>query len=328
MTVDSLFAAYGFLLTSVVNLIIIRTAERFIEQTGNIMNTGQKLNLWLNEVYKDAVVLNFKIERTLFSDCSPFQKIDVVKTRAHGNMLLNDGIVQLTERDEFIYHEMIAHVPLFIHPLPKRVLVIGGGDGGTVREVLKHRSIQRVVMVEIDEMVIRACREHLPSVCCAMGDPRLELRIEDGIQFVKDTREQFDVVIIDSTDPIGPSEPLFNREFYERVAAVLPTDGIMVTQAESPFYDHDIQHSMLTNQRPFFKKLHIYLFTNLSYPAGFWSFGFASKSLCPIKDFESARVAAGGINFRYYNPGIHRASFMLPTFVTENLAEILDPIAW
>ena len=298
------------------------------EQTGYIMNTGQELNLWLNEVYKDAVVLSFRIEKTLFSGHSRFQRIDVVKTQAHGNMLLNDGIVQLTERDEFIYHEMIAHVPLFMHRLPTRVLVIGGGDGGTVREVLRHRSVQQVVMVEIDEMVIRACREYLPSVCCAMSDPRLELRIEDGVQFIKDTREEFDVVIVDSTDPIGPSEPLFNREFYERVAAVLSPDGIMVTQAESPFYDNDIQQSMLTNQRPFFKKLHIYLFTNLSYPGGFWSFGFASKGLCPIKDFDPARVEASGIKFRYYNPGMHRASFMLPAFVTENLAKILDPIAW
>lgn len=287
-----------------------------------------KAGLWIKEIHKETVALSFKIEKTLFSERSQFQQVDVVQTAGHGVMLLNDGIVQLSERDEFVYHEMIAHVPLFVHPSPKQVLVIGGGDGGTVREVLKHRSIERVVMVEIDEMVVQACRRHLPSVSWALDDPRLELRIEDGVKFVKDTGERFDVVIVDSSDPIGPAEPLFNQLFYERVAAILAADGIMVTQAESPFYDHDIQYPMLMNQRPFFKKLHLYLFSNLTYPGGFWSFGYASKGICPLKDFDPARVEKAGIATRYYNIGIHRAAFMLPTFVKENLAEVLDPVSW
>lgn len=287
-----------------------------------------KAGLWIKEIHKETVALSFKIEKTLFSERSQFQQVDVVQTAGHGVMLLNDGIVQLSERDEFVYHEMIAHVPLFVHPSPKQVLVIGGGDGGTVREVLKHRSIERVVMVEIDEMVVQACRRHLPSVSWALDDPRLELRIEDGVKFVKDTGERFDVVIVDSSDPIGPAEPLFNQLFYERVAAILAADGIMVTQAESPFYDHDIQYPMLMNQRPFFKKLHLYLFSNLTYPGGFWSFGYASKGICPLKDFDPARVEKAGIATRYYNIGIHLAAFMLPTFVKENLAEVLDPVSW
>ncbi len=282
---------------------------------------------WVKEIHKETVALSFKIEKTLFSERSQFQQVDVVQTAGHGAMLLTDGIVQLSERDEFVYHEMIAHVPLFVHPFPKQVLVIGGGDGGTVREVLKHRSIERVVMVEIDEMVVQACRRHLPSVSCALDDPRLELRIEDGVKFVNDTGERFDVVIVDSGDPIGPAEPLFNQPFYERVAAVLAADGIMVTQAESPFYDHDLQYPMLMNQRLFFEKLHLYLFSNLTYPGGLWSFGYASKGICPLKDFDSVRVEKAGVATRYYNIGIHRAAFMLPTFVKENLAEVLDPVS-
>ncbi|MBU0987225.1 MAG: polyamine aminopropyltransferase [Proteobacteria bacterium] len=288
--------------------------------------SNHKTGIWINEIHRDTMAVSFKVIKTLFSGRSPFQQIDVVQTEGHGVMLINDGIIQLSERDEFVYHEMIAHVPLFVHPLPKRVLVIGGGDGGTVREVLRHRSIERVVMVEIDEMVVRACRKHLPSVSCAMDDPRLELRIEDGIKFVNETEEAFDVVIVDSTDPIGPSQPLFNRAFYERVASILAPNGIMVTQTESPSYYGEILHSVIKNQRPFFKKLHVYLYCNLTYPGGFWSFGFASQSRCPIHDFDPARVQASGISTRYYNSGIHRASFMLPTFMAENLADVIDPV--
>lgn len=287
---------------------------------------SDEIGHWIKEIHKETVALSFKIEKTLFSERSQFQQVDVVQTAGHGAMLLNDGIVQLSERDEFVYHEMIAHVPLFVHPSPKQVLVIGGGDGGTVREVLKHRSIERVVMVEIDEMVVQACRRHLPSVSCALDDPRLELRIEDGVKFVNDTGERFDVVIVDSSDPIGSSEPLFNQPFYERVAAILADDGIMITQAESPFYDHDIQYPMLMNQRPIFKKLHLYLFNNITYPGGCWSFGYASKGICPLKDFDPARVEKAGVATRYYNIGIHRAAFMLPTFVKENLAGVIDPV--
>jgi spermidine synthase len=274
------------------------------------------------------VGLSFKVEKTLFSDQSRFQQVDVVKTHGHGCMLLNDGLIMFSERDEFAYHEMIAHVPLFVHPTPKHVLVIGGGDGGTVREVLKHQEISRVVMVEIDDMVVQACRTYLPTLSEAMDDPRLELLIEDGVKYVANTKEKFDIVIIDSTDPVGPAAPLFNRPFYEKVANLLKPDGILISQAESPWYDHEIQHAMLNNQRPFFKKLHLYLFSTLTYPGGLWSFAYGSKNFCPIHNFEPTRVERSGILTRYYNPGVHRSAFMLPTFVAENLSSILDPIVW
>ena len=291
------------------------------------MTDNQTLDLWVREIHRGIAGLSFKVEKTLFSGNSAYQRVDVVETAGHGAMLLNDGMIMLSERDEFAYHEMIAHVPLFEHPRPRRVLVIGGGDGGTVREVLKHPGVERVVMVEIDEMVVKACREFMPAVSCALDDPRLELLIDDGVRYAARTRERFDVVIVDSTDPVGPAEPLFNRSFYKNVAGLLTPDGILVSQAESPFYDADIQRPMLLAQRPFFKHLHLYLFTNLTYPGGLWSFGFAAKGQPPLTHYNPERVKQADIALRYYNSEIHRAAFALPTFVRDALAGVLDPLA-
>ena len=292
------------------------------------MDSKNHMDLWVRERHPDAAELSFRVEKTLFSQKSRYQQIDVVKTVNHGVMLINDGIIMLTERDEFIYHEMIAHVPLFVHPSPKRVLVIGGGDGGTVREVLKHDSVESAVMVEIDEVVVEACRTYLPSVRQALDDPRLQIIFDDGIRYVAETRAYFDVAIVDSTDPVGPGIGLFEKSFYENMAKILTDQGILVTQAESPFYDLEFQQTMLSNQRPYFKKLHAYLYTTLAYLGGLYCFGLASKDLCPVRNFEPTRVASAGISARYYNPRIHRAAFMLPVFIEEKLGAILDPVVW
>ena len=290
------------------------------------MNPSNPLNLWATEIFQNNAALGFKVEKSLFSGRSQFQKVDIVQTANHGVSLLLDGIFQLTERDEFIYHEMIAHVPLFVHPNPKRILVIGGGDGGTVREVLRHPEVETVVWIEIDEMVISACRTHFPTVSCSWEDPRLNLRIDDGIQFVKDSDDTFDIIIVDSTDPIGPGEPLFNEAFYKGASNLLSKDGILITQAESPFYTPKVQRFMIANQRPFFNKLHLYLYSTLTYIGGLWGFGFASKGPCPVGNFQRQRFEAAGIATQYYTDEIHRAAFALPAFVKENLENILDPI--
>jgi spermidine synthase len=290
------------------------------------MNPPNPLNLWATEIFRNNAALSFKIEKSLFSGHSKFQKVDIVQTVAHGVSLLLDGIFQLTERDEFIYHEMIAHVPLLVQHDPKRVLVIGGGDGGTVREVLRHQEVKEVVWIEIDEMVVNACRTHFPTVSCSWDDPRLKPRIDDGIKFVKESNDTFDVIIVDSTDPIGPGEPLFNQAFYESASKLLSDDGILITQAESPFYTPDVQRSMLLNQRPFFKTLHLYLYSTLTYIGGLWGFGFASKGLCPLQDFHPERLTNTGITTKYYSEDIHRAAFALPAFVRENLTGAIDPI--
>lgn len=284
------------------------------------------LDLWVTETHRGIVGLSFKVKETLFKGRSPYQQIHVVDTVGHGRMLLNDGLVMLAERDEFVYHEMIAHVPLAVHPLPQRVLIIGGGDGGTAREVLKHPTVEQVTLVEIDEMVVKACREHLPSLSVAFDDPRLEVRFDDGVRFVAQTEQTFDVVLVDSTDPVGPAEPLFDRFFYQNVARILTPEGIMVTQAESPYYDQAIQKTMLTHQRPFFKRLHLYLFSNLTYPGGLWSFGLGSKRFCPVGDYDPERFKRAAITTRYYTSRIHRAAFVLPAFVEHNLDGIIDPV--
>lgn len=289
-------------------------------------NNSGKLDLWVTETHKNMVSLGFRVERTLFSGTSAYQQVDVVETAGHGTLLLNDGIVMVSERDEFVYHEMIAHVPLFTIAEPKSVLIIGGGDGGTAREVLRHKSVERVVMVEIDEMVVDACKKHMPSVSCALGDPRLELIIDDGVKYVQNCTETFDAVLIDSTDPIGPAQPLFDRSFYKNVAGLLSQNGVMISQSESPFYDTEIQNSMFSNQRPFFEKIHMYTFSTLTYPGGLWSFGFASNGLCPIRDFDPKRAAVTGMDMQYYNPAVHRAAFALPGFVTRGLTGLIDPV--
>ncbi|TPW18578.1 MAG: spermidine synthase, partial [Elusimicrobia bacterium] len=233
---------------------------------------------WAEEVYQGTVSTGFRLKRRLFAGRSKFQAVEIVETAGHGRMLFNDGMAMLSERDEFIYHEMIAHVPLFTHPRPRRALVIGGGDGGTVREALRHRSVERCVLVEIDGLVVDACRRFLPSTASALSDPRVEVRLEDGAAFVRRTRERFDVVIVDSTEPVGPAAPLFGRSFYAAVRRLLAPGGIVVSQGGSPFYEPATIESLFKVLRPSFRKVSAYLFTNLTYPGGLWAFTFASDA--------------------------------------------------
>lgn len=282
-----------------------------------------KSEVWVEEKYKDFYAFRFKVERTLFAGKSEFQTVDVVETRGHGKMLLNDGLIMVTERDEFIYHDMLSHVPLFTHPDPKSVLIIGGGDGGTAREVLRHKNVERVVQVEIDKMVVDACKEWIPQTACAYDDPKVELIIGDGVKYMAETKEKFDVILVDSTDPIGPAAPLFGPEFYGNIYNVLNDKGIVVSQGESPFLEHECQKSMLSILNQKFDVVSIYNFNNLTYPGGLWSFTFASKGPHPVKDFNPQRVKDSGLEFQYYNELIHTGAFAIPSFQKNNLKEYL-----
>ncbi|MDO6446234.1 polyamine aminopropyltransferase [Colwellia sp. 1_MG-2023] len=281
-------------------------------------------NLWVEEKFQDFLGLKFKVEKVLFSGKSEFQTVDVVETKGHGKMLLNDGLIMVTERDEFAYHDMITHVPLFVHPNPKNVLVIGGGDGGTAREVIRHTSVEKCTMVEIDGMVVDACKEHIPQTSCALDDPRIKLIIGDGVKFVAETQEKFDIIIVDSTDPIGPAQPLFGEAFYQDVFNCLADDGIVVSQGESSWYAMDIQQSLLKVLNAVFPKSYLYSFSNLTYPGGLWSFTFASKQYHPVDNFNANRVLASNLTFDYYNAALHSASFALPSFVKKGLAGLID----
>ena len=282
------------------------------------------LELWVEELHQGSLGQRYRVKRTLFSGESDFQRIDIVETEAYGRMLLNDGVVMLSERDEFVYHEMISHVPLFVHPRVERVLVIGGGDGGTVRELIRHPSVQHCRLVEIDPLVLDGCRRHIPSTASALDDSRVQVTVADGVRFVAETDERYDLVIVDSTDPIGPAEPLFGAEFYANVHRVLNDDGIVISQAESPFYEVEQQASLVAILGERFRRVHLYNYVNLTYPGGLWSFSFAGKSdLCPVGDFDPRRVDESGLTFRWYGAAVHEAAFVLPGFQADNLAERL-----
>lgn len=274
-----------------------------------------------NEFYKGRSGLTLGIHRKLYSKKTPYQVVEVLETDAWGNLLTIDGLVMLSERDEFVYHEMISHVPLFTHPNPENVLIIGGGDGGTAREVMRHSRVKQVDLVEIDEAVVEACREYLPDV----GDfdnPKLTLRIEDGIQFIHNTPDEtYDVVIVDGSDPVGPAEGLFDTSFVEQCARILKKDGVFASQSESPWVEH-YHPSMQRLKRgleQFFPIVKPYICSIPLYPTGMWSMVLASRQYDPKGDQLSVSVQKEGDAFlngcRYYTEELHVAAFALPAFV-------------
>ncbi len=275
--------------------------------------------IWADEEYQGIVRTGFRLKRRLFKGKSPFQTVEVVETAGHGKLLLIDGMTMVSERDEFVYHEMIAHVPLFLHPKPQRVLVIGGGDGGSVREVLKHKSVERCVLVEIDGLVVEASRQYIPLTAAKLSDKRAVVRIEDGVKFVRETAERFDVVIVDSTEPFGPAKELFGTAFYKDVKRVLTQDGIVISQAGSPFYEIGTIKNLDRILGKVFPVVDAYLFNNLTYPGGLWAFTYASKGLRPVKDFRPSRVKAAKLPLRWYNADVHAGAFALPNFLRKAL---------
>ena len=277
---------------------------------------------WFTEIHQDSSALSFKYKKTLFEGKSPFQTVKIIETQSHGKMLINEDIVMTCEKDEFIYHEMIAHVPLFTHPHPKKGLIIGGGDGGTAREVLKHKKIQKCDLVEIDSMVVNACKKHLKSIGSAFNNPRLKIYFEDGAAFIKNKKNHYDVVIVDSADPIGPGKILFEAPFYKNVFQALKPDGLMTAQGESPLYEQKLQKKLLKTAGKVFPLAGFYNYGNLTYPGGVWSFLFASKKYHPIKNFKAGRVKNSAFSFRYYNKGIHQAAFAQPECVRKNLGPL------
>lgn len=285
------------------------------------------MSKWFEEINPEqTLALRFKTTEHLFSKQSPFQKVDIYNTLSHGKLLAHDNLVMTTEKDEFIYHDMITHVPMFTHPNPKSVLIIGGGDGGTSREVLKHPSVESCVMVEIDPVVIDAAREYLQKTSCEFNNPKLKILTQDGVEFVKNCKQKFDVIIVDSSDPIGPATPLFNTSFYKDIYALLTENGIVVSQCESPYYHRDMQETLLKILGEHFPKVHLYTYTNLSYPGGYWAFSYASKGLCPMMDLDKNKVLQAKFKTEYYNANIHWGAFQLPTFMANNYKKLLTPL--
>lgn len=290
--------------------------------TENVSIQGPGSDQWIEEIQEDAYGMKWKLKARLFKGRSEYQAVEVVDTVSHGKMLLNDGLVMVTERDERVYHEMLAHVPLFTHPHPQNVLVIGGGDGGTIREVLAHPTVKTAVLCEIDGMVVEACRQWIPQTAASLDDPRVRVCIEDGVEFLKKSKEKYDVVLVDSTDPMGPATPLFGKEFYLDVWRCLTDEGIVVAQSECAFYQLETQKKFLSIVQGVFPKTFVYNYNNLTYPGGMWSFLVGSKKWNPEKDFSSDKIMNSNHEFYYYNANIHRSSFSLPSFMAKELKGI------
>lgn len=270
---------------------------------------------WIRDKWSTSeATTNVKVVRQLESYHSKFQKIDVYETAKLGKMLLLDDIIMLTEYDEFAYHEMIVHPALYVHPRVKKVLVIGGGDGGTVREILKHTGVREIHVCEIDEDVISVSKKHFPALASGFDDPKVKIFFEDGAVFVQESKNTYDLIIVDSSDPVGPAEVLFREPFYKNIFHALKEDGISVTQSEGMFFDKETIKELFRFNRNIFPILYYYFTLVPTYPSGTIGFSFCSKKYHPIKDIHTKN----GITTQYYTPDIHKASFVLPGFM-ENI---------
>ena len=279
------------------------------------------MEFWYTEEHSEDTRFSIRVDKQLYSAKSDFQRIDVFESKEFGRFLTLDGLMMVTEKDEFIYHDMIVHIPMAANPNIKKVLVIGAGDGGTVRELTRYDSIEKIDMVEIDAMVVEACRKFIPQTASKLDDPRVTLFFEDGLKFVRDKVSAYDLIIVDSTDPFGPGEGLFTKEFYGNCYKALTAEGILVNQHECPYYDSYAKSMKCAHDRivELFPIAKVYQAHIPTYPSGHWLFGFASKKIDPIADLDAARWNSLGLKTKYYNTELHKGCFAIPNYVIELL---------
>lgn len=278
------------------------------------------MDLWFSEPHTPDVKMSIRVDRQLHSEQSEFQRIDIFESKEFGRFLTLDGLMMLTEKDEFIYHEMITHVAMASNPNIKNVLVIGAGDGGTVRELARYDTIEHIDMVEIDERVVEVSREFLQQTACSLGDPRVNIVYDDGLRYVRRKENCYDLIIVDSTDPFGPGEGLFTSEFYGNCFNALTENGILVNQHESPYYADDAKAMQRAHKRirEFFDVCRVYQAHIPTYPSGHWLFGFASKTIDPLTA-DTEKWNELGISTKYYNTDLHKGCFAIPNYVKELL---------
>jgi spermidine synthase len=286
-------------------------------------STESTVDLWVQERYKDATSVGFRVQQVLHSSHSEFQRLDVLETASMGRLMLLDGMVMTTDADEFIYHELISHVPLCSLPQPpQRVLIIGGGDGGTLREVLRHPSVSEAVLCEIDGAVVQAARDYFPTLATGLDDPRTVLAIEDGVAYMRNAPDDyFDLIIIDSTDPIGPGVGLFTEAFYSQAKRALAPRGILTAQTESPLAEAEGMARIYKVLHSVFPQVGAFFGTVPTYPGALWSWAYCTKTAeqaggpHPLNTFNMAAAHALTPQLRYYNAAVHQAVFALPNFV-------------
>lgn len=274
----------------------------------------------MTEFYKEITPEGFGIaikkKATLFSEQSKFQKVEIIESDSTlGKFLTLDDLMMCTEGDEFYYHEMISHIPMMHHKSPKSVLVIGGGDGGTIREVLKHKTVEKVVLCEIDGMVIDACKKYLPTISCELDNPKVEIKVEDAIEFIKDKENEYDIILIDSTDPMGPGEGLFTEEFYSNVRKALRKGGILCAQSESPVAQSSAIEKMYKLLKKVFPVCSTFTSPIPTYPGGYWAWAFCSVDVEPLSYYADDREEEITKSCKIYNKDYHNARFALPNYL-------------
>lgn len=279
--------------------------------------------VWFSDFQTDNVKLSIRLDRQLFSADSEFQHIDVFQSPAFGRFVALDGDVIFSEADAFIYNEMVTHVPMAVHPHVKKVLIIGGGDGGVAREFTAYPEIEEIDVVEPDEQFVEVCRQYFPEAAKGFEDSRVQVFYQDGLRFLRGRSDEYDIIINDATDPFGHTEGLFTKEFYGSCFKALKADGIMVYQHGSPFFDEDesafrSMHSKVYRSFPISRVYQAHIPTCAS---GYWMFGFASKKYHPIDDFDPARWNARGLKTEYYTTNLHIGAFMLPKYVEDILEQ-------
>ncbi|MBU6145893.1 MAG: polyamine aminopropyltransferase [Paenibacillaceae bacterium] len=275
------------------------------------------MELWVTERQTPTHAISMRSTATLESMQTPYQHLAVVDTEQWGRMLVLDGMVMTTERDEFVYHEMMVHPALSTHPHPRDVLVVGGGDGGVIREVLRHRSVQRAVLVEIDAEVLRVSQKHLPSIACALDDARVHVICGDGYAHIAEHRDAYDVILVDSTEPVGPAVSLFTKGFYQGIFEALRDDGLFVAQSDNPWFKADLIRTVTRDVAAIFPIMQLYTAHIPTYPSGLWTFTMGSKVHDP-RAVDARHIAVQGT--KYYAPSLHHAAFALPKFVADLVA--------
>lgn len=283
------------------------------------MSSGGRRDDWLSERQTEGVELSFRVRRWLVRKTTAYQRLELAETEDLGRVMALDGKIMLSERDEAFYHEMLVHPALLAHPEPRKVLIVGGGDGGTMREVLRHPTVEEVWLVEIDGEVIAAAKEHLPSVHRgSFSDPRARVEIAPGEEFIAEHPGEFDAVIVDSTDPVGPGEALFTEDFFRGARDALADGGVFAMQAGTPFYWAEELAGILARIRRFFPRVRLYLGYVPVYPSGMWAYVMASeRDLMGEEGKFDARFSERGLETVYFTPALGRAAFVLPKFVEE-----------
>lgn len=282
------------------------------------------MEFWFSEHHTENVKISLKVDKQVYSEENEYYRIDVFDSYEFGRFIAIDGYIVTTEKDMFIYHEMLSHIPMAVHPNPQNILVFGAGDGGVIGELLKYPEVEHIDVVEVNEGVINVCRQYFPKTAKSLDDPRVEIHSDNVLRFIRHIVDKYDVIIVDSAGFYGPGESLLTREFYGSCYKALKEDGIMVNQHQSTFYEDDSRETQKAHKRIWesFPLSKVYQAHIPSYPAGYWLFGFASKKYHPVTDLRANEWNARGLKTQYYTTNLHRGCFALPAYVENMLRHV------